>query len=184
MQMRFLVTSLIRLSIVRINYLMFPLMNRPRWDPPNLLRGLQNPLWSPLTTSAVLIGFNMNLPYFSRPSPSPLKHFRTHIVSFNSNPLWPSPFDMIDSHTMMMDGQMDGQVRLSRPMTRPWAYQAHSEHQAHSAYQAHAAMSKLDRPMVFRNKTVHFSAFKKKQVNNGQTTDDPSGVLMDGQYLI
>ena len=91
---------------------------------------------------------------------------------------------MIDSHTMMMDGQMDGQVRLSRPMTRPWAYQAHSEHQAHSAYQAHAAMSKLDRPMVFRNKTVRFLAFKKKQVNDGQTTDDPSGVLMDVQYLI
>ena len=28
----------------------------------------------------------MNLPYFLRPSPSPLKHFSIHIFSFNSNP--------------------------------------------------------------------------------------------------
>ena len=54
-------------------------------------------------------------------------------------------------------------------MMHPWAYQAHSERQVNLAYQAHSAMSKLDRPMVFRKKTVHFLAFKKKLVSNGQT---------------
>ena len=65
---------------------MCPLVNRRHWAPPNLLPGPQNPFRSPLTTCAVLIEFYMNLPYFLRPSPSPLKHFSIHIFSFNSNP--------------------------------------------------------------------------------------------------
>ena len=56
MQMRFLVTSVILLGIVRIIYLMSPSVNRPYWDPPNPLWGPQNPLWSAFTTSAVLCG--------------------------------------------------------------------------------------------------------------------------------
>ena len=54
--MRFLVTSVILLGIVRIIYLMSPSVNRPYWDPPNPLWGPQNPLWSAFTTSAVLCG--------------------------------------------------------------------------------------------------------------------------------
>ena len=65
---------------------MYPLMNKPHWAPSNLLPGPQNSFRSPLTTCAVPIKFYMNLPYFLRLSPSPLKHFRNHIFSFNSNP--------------------------------------------------------------------------------------------------
>ena len=161
--MRFLVTSLIRLSIVRINYLMFPLMNRPRWDPPNLLRGPQNPLWSPLTTSAVLTEIYMNLPYFFEAITIPSEAFpHSHcFIQFEPSltlTIWYDPL----------------------PYSSDWWANGWTS-TAQQAYQAHAAMSKLDQPIVFRKKTVHFLAFKKKPVYQqpDRRTDHPAYWWMD-----
>ena len=82
--MRFLVTSLIRLGIVRINYLMVLWCTDPAVTLQTFSEALKTPC-EPSHNRPYWILYES--PVFSMPSPSPQKHCRAYIVLFNSNPL-------------------------------------------------------------------------------------------------